>query len=288
MFAHVAAAMGHCVAIKSEDAGDVYVMDSELRAPDFRIVTSAGRELLVEVKNHRPPDPTCDYTFKTDYFDSLRRYAAVFQRDLYFAIYWSHWKLWSLVRHDRFDVAADVYQLSLGEAMKRSEMEILGDCMLGTVPPLELRLFSDPDSPRRVETDGTTEFRVGAVQLFAGGEAVEDPLEQRIAWFLMSHGDWPCAPGPAEVRENELISIGLEVTPDKRANPGQAFEVIGFMSQMLSRQYDEMTVGNEGVDLLIPTADPGDLGVMIPSAYKGEKLPLWRFCIGASVPEPDV
>jgi hypothetical protein len=288
MFTHVAAAMGYCVAIKTEDAGDVYSIDSDLRVPDFRIVTSAGQELLVEVKNHHPSSPTRDFTVKKDYFESLKRYAMVFNRELYFAIYWSQWKLWSLVRHDRFDTSADAYRISLGDAMMRSEMNIIGDCMLATVFPLELRLFSDPHSSRTIETGGAVEFKVGVARLFAGGKEVDNSLEERIAWFLMNYGDWLGTLGCAEICEDELISIGLVVAPEERANPSERFEMIGYMSQMLSRQFDEITVGSEGVDLLIPKSDPEDLGVMIPSDYTGEKLPLWRFYPRPSIQESDV
>lgn len=285
MFAYVAAALGNCAAIKEEDAGDVYAVDSGLRAPDFRVVTADRHEILVEVKNHRPSDPTADYVFTPTYFDSLRRYADVFQRDLYIAIYWSQWKLWSLVRSDHFDSAGDFYRLELGEAMKRSEMKLLGDCMLGTVPPLTLRLLSDPAKPRAVGPDGKAEFTIGNVELLAAGQVINDRLEKEIAWFLMNHGDWPGSPTPVEVVGGQLVSLGFEVEPEQRAEPDQGFEVIGFMSQMVSRQYNEMTAAHGRVDLLIPKRDPGDLGVIIPPGFKGETLRLWRLYLTPSLPQ---
>jgi hypothetical protein len=283
MFAFMAAALGNCLAIKEEDAGDLYAADSELRAPDFRIVTADGHEILVEVKNHRPSDPTADFVFDSAYFESLRRYGEVFQRALFIAIYWSQWKLWSLVRHDRFDAAGDSYRLSLGEAMKRSEMKLLGDCMLGTVPPLTLRLFWDPRKPRHVGLDGKAEFTIGSVELWAGGEVIDDPLERRIAWFLLQYGKWPVADSPVEIAEGELISIGFEARPEERANPDQSFEMVGTMSQMVSRQYNEITAGSGRVDLLVPNNDPGQLGVLIPNDFKeknsisGASISLRRF-----------
>ncbi len=287
MFAHIAATMGHCVAIKTEDAGDVYLMDSGLRIPDFRILTSAGQELFVEVKNHHPANPTDDFKMNKDYFESLKRYAVVFNRGLYFAIYWSQWKLWSLVRQDRFDTSTHAYRLSIENAMMRNEMNIIGDCLLATVSPLELRLFSDPNSTRIVKADGTVKFKIAAARLFAGGKEVDNSLEKRIAWFFMNYGNWIGTPGYTEVCEGEIISVGLTVAPEERANPNERFETVGQMSQMLSRQFNEITVGSEGVDLLIPKSEPEDLGVMIPSDYKGEKLPLWRFYQQLSIREEE-
>jgi len=287
MFAYVAAALGSCTAIKEEDAGDFYALDADLRAPDFRIVTTDQSEFLVEVKNHRPSGPFADYLLKAEYLDKLRRYAAVFQRELYVAIYWSQWKLWSLVLADRFDLAGDTYNLSLGEAVKKSEMNLLGDCMLGAVPPLTLRLLSDPAKPRRIGADGKAKFTIGNVELLAAGQVIEDPVEKEIAWFLLNHGDWPGTPARAEVIGGELIYIGYEVQPEHRTEPDQGFEMIGFMSQMLSLQYNDMTAASGRVDLLIPKRDPDSLGVIIPSDFKGQKLRLWRFYLTPSIPEPD-
>jgi hypothetical protein len=103
----------------------------------------------------------------------------------------------------------------------------------------------------------------------------------------MNFGEWPGALG-SDICEEQLISIGLEAAPENRVNPSERFEIIGHMSQMLSRQYNELTVGSEGVDLLIPKSNPEDLGVLIPSDYKGERLPLWRFYCHPSIPESGV
>ena len=282
MFAYIVAAMGRCSVVKSEDAGDTYTHSEDLRVPDYRLVTSAGLQLLVEVKNHRPASPVTNYLVKTDYMNGLRVYAELFGVDLYFAIYWSHMKLWSLVRSDRFDLVDGSYVLSLGEAMKRSDMSLLGDCMLGTKPPLVFRLLSDPECDRRAEPSGETGFTVGAVELVAGGEVVDDALEKRIAWFLLRYGEWGVSDLPAEVVDGELISMSFEVAPGGRSNPDEDFEFIGFMSQMLSRQYDAMTADDNGVNLLTPDCQPEELGVVIPADFDGKRLHLWRFDVLSS------
>lgn len=287
MFAFVAGALGNCRVIKAEDAGDIYALDVDVRAPDFRMVTGDGHEILVEVKNHRPSDSKGDYVFKRTYLDGLRRYAALLQRELYIAIFWSQWSLWSLVRPDRFEATGDRYKLSLGDAMKWSEMTLLGDYMLGTVPPLTLRFLSDPAKPRHVGQDGRAEFTIGQVEMAAAGEVIEDPLEVAIAWFLLNYGAWPGEPTLPEIVAGDLISVGFEVRPEQLADPAQGFEVIGFMSEMLSRQYNAITAGSGRVDLLIPKRDPDELGVLIPLDFKGQKLHLWRFYVTRAISEPE-
>lgn len=70
--------------------------------------------------------------------------------------------------------------ITLLQALTRNQMSLLGDCLIGTMPSLSVRLIAH----RPAEDDQTTPepgqylFRIHAVELFCG--------EQRIAWFLMS------------------------------------------------------------------------------------------------------
>jgi hypothetical protein len=282
MFAHVIAALGGCSMVKSEDAGEIYADDTALRIPDYRVVISADEQLLVEVKNHRSAS-LADYPVKSAYMDSLRAYADAVGLPLYFAIYWSDFHMWALVRHDRFDLVDGGYSLSFGESMKRSEMALLGDRLLGTTPPLEFRLLSDPTRDRHVEPSGEISFTVGAVELRAGGQVIDDPLEKRIAWFLLRYSGWDVVDAPIEVVAGDLISATFEVGPKERPSPEdeseEDFEFLGFMSQMLSRQYGAMTADESGVNLLTPVGQPSELGVLIPSEYGGDRLRLWRFLV---------
>ena len=280
MFAYVAAALGGCSMVKSEDAGEIYADDDALRIPDYRVVISADKQLLVEVKNHRSAS-LADYRVKSAYMDSLRAYADAVGLPLHFAIYWSDFHMWALVPSDGFDLADGDYSLSFGESMKRSEMVRLGDCMLGTKPPLEFRLLSDPACDRHVQPSGEVRFTIGAVELRAGGQVIEDPLEKRIAWFLLRCSSWDVVDFPTEVVGGDIISATFQVGPAEHSSAeddaGEDFEFLGFMSQMLSRQYSAMTSDESGVNLLTPTGQPNDLSVLIPQDYVGERLPLWRF-----------
>jgi hypothetical protein len=283
MFAYVAAALGHCTVIKEEDAGEIYAADTSMRPPDFRIVSTEPREFLVEVKNYRPPDPMEPYSMTAAYLDSLRNYALTLKRDLYIAIYWSKATLWSLVSAERFNRDRNHYVLSLPDAMKRNEFALLGDCMLGTLPSLALKLFSNPLKPRRLGPDGKAEFTIARVELYCGDQILTYQKEREIAWFLLNHGDWPQEATPPEIVNGELISLGFRAVPEDRSNPDEDFEIVGFLSQMISRQYNEITAPSGRVDLLSPQQDPETLGVLIPPDFRGEKLRLWRFSLAPNV-----
>jgi len=102
---------------------------------------------------------------------------------------WSKIKMWTLIRADRFDISGDHYALSMGEAMKRNDMALLGDCMVGTVPSLTLKLYSDPVKHRSIDPDGHVEFAV-----------------QR-----MNYGDWPSKQPEGEIVEDSLSAVGWRV-----------------------------------------------------------------------------
>jgi hypothetical protein len=279
MFAYVAAAMGACSTITEEDAGLFLADTAELRRPDFHIVTSGGVRFLVEVKSYSPDDPLAPYEMKASYFERLQRYAERMGRDLKIAIYWRHIEgLWTLVGAEQFDHRGDKRVLPFEAAFKRNEMsELLGDCIIGTVPPLGLKVYTDPEQPRSVAADGTATFTIKRVTLCAAGQEIDHPLERRIAWFLMTQGKWSDEQAPAQIENGELISFEMQIAPDDNPNPEEEFVSVGWLSQMVSRQYRDLTASDGKVSLLSPTQEPGALGVLIPLDYKGQVLRLWRF-----------
>lgn len=279
MFAYVAAALGKCVVIKEEGAGELYTSNPAMRAPDFRIVTVNGQEFLVEVKNHRPRRASSPYSASRTYLDSLQAYAAAFKRPLYLAIYWSQLKGWALVPAESLQAEGHRYVLPMAAALKRNEMALLGDLMIGTIPSLTLKLYSDSAKSRRIGSDGLAQFTVQRAELFCGADLILDSKEREIAWFLMNYGNWPSTPIPADVAKGELIAMGVTAAPTERANPDEHFEIIGLLSEMVSRQYNDMTASSGRVDLLPPKRDPDKLGVLIPSGFLGNKLRLWVFVL---------
>ncbi len=278
MFAYVAAALGNCRIIKEEDAGEIYV-DEDLRVPDFRVATLDGEEFLVEVKNCHESNPRRDYRFTRRYLDSLRSYAQIMKKKLFIALYWSRPRLWTLVPSEDLELRERGYALTMLQAMMRNRMNILGDAMIGTTPSLSLKLFTDPARPRAIGPDGHASFTIGRAELLCGDDVIDDDAEKDIAWFLINYGDWPGSQLPAEIEADQLISTGFRVAPEELANPGQQFEMVGVLSQMISRQYNESTSPEGSIRTLSPGRGPERFGVVIPQGYRGKKLPLWRFIV---------
>lgn len=282
MFAYVAAALGVCRLIKEEDAGEFYSSDAEIRPPDFRIITIDGQQFFVEVKNCHSIDAEKGYRFTPAYLDSLKGYAEVFRNELYIAIYWSQLKLWTLLSPADFHLQNNEYVITLPEVMRRNNMRILGDCSIGTIPSLTLKLLSDPAKPRIINSSGHAEFSISEAELFCGDQLVDDPLEKQLVWFFMNYGNWPGRQLAAEVRNGELISLGFRVEPEERFNPGQQFEFVGVLSQMVSRQFNDITAPDGSVKLISPERQPDTFGVLIPPDYRRKALPLWRFLLSPS------
>lgn len=189
MFSHVAGALGYCEVIKQEDAGDLYCARSDIAVPDFRVLTLEGDEFLVEVKNRHKAHINDRYRMKREYLAKLCNYAEVFDHKLEFAIYWSRPGLWSMVSPKALESDGQYYSISMAQSMKRNEMKVLGDSMVGVVPPATLTVIANPSQPRKVGMDGRAAFTIGDVKLTCGGREVRDPIERKLAWFLFLHGD---------------------------------------------------------------------------------------------------
>ena len=276
MFAHVAAALGECQIINEEDSGIFFSIDRKLVRPDFRLLLRSGYQYLVEVKNFRPKDPFKPYRIKKAYLSSLRSYAEALGVPLKIAIYWSAWNMWSLVDVNHFNERPSDFEISMPDAMKRSEMVLLGDCMVATVPPLSLRFYADPQKPRSVDEYGEVAFTIGRAVVCAGDEELTDPLESSLAWFFMLYGKWEEVDQSTKVTENLLEYTEMKVS-SIQTDPKQGFAIFGFLSEMISRQYNQLTAGNGEIRHLIPQQGPDQLGVLIPHNHKGKVLKLWRF-----------
>jgi hypothetical protein len=111
---------------------------------------------------------------------------------------------------------------------------------------------------------------------------IEEDVENNIAWFLMNYGKWPGEQIPAEIVDGALIATGFRIAPEERSNPDQDFEIIGSLSEMVSRQFNDITAPDGAIKLLSPQREPDTLGVVIPHDYHGKTLPLWRLIIKPS------
>jgi hypothetical protein len=274
MFAYVAAALGGCTIITEEDTGLSF--PTGIKRPDYRIVTNKGTEFLVEVKNFHPKNPNAPFSVTREYLARLQSYSKLMNKDLKFAIFLSRWNIWTLVSDKCFEAIGDKCTISLSEVMESNEMGILGEVTIGTVPPLALKIFTDPDKPRRIHPDAAFPFTVKRAVLYAGGKEIQDTLEQRLALIFMLYSRWNIIETPPEIVDGELISFEFQCAPEN-ITPNQGFEMIGALSQIVTNRYKELTSPDGKISLFSPKEDPSDLAVLIPSDYKGKILQLWRF-----------
>ena len=276
MFAYVAAALGKCKLINQEDSGITYSPNStKLRRPDFRVITESGEEFLVEVKNYHQKTAYAPLKLTKEYSDSLTRYADLTNTRLLLAVFWSKWKVWTLVDFAQIPAGTPI---CLKDALPLNEMAILGDCIVSTEPKLSFKITTDSDKPREVDSTGVASFTIESADLYVNDVKIIDPLEKKIAWFLMRYSKWSNLDQPAIVRNGRLEQIDIVLTPSEmEIEEGQSFASHGFLSQMISHQYMNLTSEDAALKSLSPQQDPGKLGVLIPARYKGEILKLWRF-----------
>lgn len=280
MFAYVVAAMGACDLISEEDAGTLFDDTGDLKRPDFRIITRDREHMLVEVKNFHQNSPRKPYRITGKYLASLKRYAQLNNVPLRIAIYWSRWNMWSLLDAARLDESKKNIDISMSDAFLHNEMYLLGDCMIGTLPPLSLRLYADTTKPRSVNSQGQTGFTVSKACLCCDGNDIDDPTERRIAWFLIRNGNWHEIEQVAEIKNRLVDYVEMRVSPQDPPDgesSEQRFRSVGFMSQMITSQYLRPTSNGNNIATLAPKKQPDHFGLLIPKDYEGLALKLWRF-----------
>lgn len=276
MFEQVITSLERTSVVKSEDSGEIYSKNLGIRAPDFRLVLDNGQELFVEVKNFYSADPLKPFDLPKNILEELREYAKLFKKELKVAIYWASWNIWTLIPEALFKLDGDRCVIALTDAMMYNEMFLLGDQMIGTVPPLIFKIITDSQASRTIMEDESVKFTIGGVELYSGKKVIQDKLEQKIAFALMLYGDWLSDDPIAEINNNNLISISFVAQPPE-STPNQGFEMIGRLSGMISRQFINLSAPQGNIESLSAKTDSSFLGILIPQDYKGRQLPIWRF-----------
>lgn len=122
MFEFVIRTLGKATFLKQEDSGAVYYTGEDIALPDYRIIVE-NKTFFIEVKNCNKDH----FRLKKEYIEKLSRYAKMFNMELKFAIYFSHKKIWILLSISSF-CDDDIYlSINYMQAIKLSEMSILGD-----------------------------------------------------------------------------------------------------------------------------------------------------------------
>ena len=280
MFSYIAASLGKCSLIKKEDSGDVFTSEQNLKVPDYRIVLNndTHEQILVEVKSYFQKKPFAKYSINTNYLDSLINYSRLVKTSLYIAIYWTKWNVWTLVLPEDLILTTQKATISFSEALKRNRMGELGDIVIGTTPPLAIRIIPDKDKPRRVNEHDIAEFVIGRIDLYCNGTLITDETEQQIAFLLIQFGDWIENSNLifSDESKHDIEYIEFLYYPEQH-NEQQGFDIINSVSTIISRQYSQLTACNGQIKQLTPNIEPSKLGFVVPEDYRGKALPLWRF-----------
>lgn len=277
LFAYVAGALGKVTLLKQEDSGDLYFAGEEVLAPDYRLTFDDRKQILIEVKNCHLTNPKRKFSIKKDYYDKLKLYSELNGMELRFAVFFSGWNLWTLLSIQSFEASEKSYSIDMVRALAHSEMERLGDCMIGTTPDLQLHLLANPDEASSISSAGSTSFVTRDVKLFCAGNEIIDEEEKKIAFYLIQFGTWHEKEATPIISDEKLLGIKFVFSPESQEEPN--FAIIGNLSTMITNGFTRQTVKNGDVIALKLGVDPSSFGILIPPDYKGKNLPLWRFTI---------
>ncbi|MDX3354821.1 hypothetical protein PV703_16215 [Streptomyces sp. ME01-24h] len=300
-FEAVVVALGHVRLIKAEDSGLFYFDDAggELQPPDFRIILSDGSQLLVEVKNVAPTSLEAKVRAKD--MAAAQAYAQTTGGRLLYALFWSGMGMWTLVDPAVFNHAGSQQRLSFFDAIKVDKMHLLGDGMLASEPPLTFSVIMDRDKERVVERLGNGEetraFTIGAVKMLSAGRVITDPDEQKLAWFLILHGDWPQTQEPRFDDQGRLVRLDFvsapKMPPDEdaaRQIAEQGFAFFGTLSKLYTLRFLEATTTKEGdIRALREEPEPALLAQLVPDDYwerQEHVLRIWRFRLHPATAAP--
>jgi Holliday junction resolvase len=234
MFEGVLVALGDAVLVKVEDAGDCYFRDDlEVGVPDFRVVTSGGAHLLIEVKNHDRDDPRVPFSIRGIDLERLTNYASLTSARPLLATYWTSMNLWTLTDLSVLERKGAKAVLSFSDAAMSNEMAVLGDRMIGTTPPLEMRLPISASS--EIDHAGLAQVTLGGMTLAAGGRQVTDPRELRLGYWLLLNANWGQIVEPT-VKDNRIEAITIRAEPAEWPK-AQGFAMVGWLSELFSTSY---------------------------------------------------
>lgn len=274
LFAYVAGALGEVALLKQEDAGDIYFYGDDKLAPDYRVTFHDHKQILIEVKNCHSKNQFC---IKKNYYLKLKRYADLNKLDLKFAVYFSSPRLWVLLSIDNFDEYEDVYKIHFAKALACSEMSILGDCMIGTAPDLELHFLSNTGEEINISDLEQQPLNTLEIKIYCAGNEITDPLEKKIAFHFIQFGNWLEKDVVQIIEKSKTVGVKFLYSPEYQEEPN--FAMIGTLSTMITKGFFDHTTKNGEIVALKPKDDPRIFQVFIPMDYKSQNLPLWRFFI---------
>ena len=285
MFEAMLISLGDYLLFKPEDSGRVHPEES-FKVPDFRVVLKDGTQWLIEVKNvhieNTDPSRQERLVMKREYHEKLENYASATGAQLKLAVYWSKWRLWTLVSPDRLVDRDENLMLDMQTALERNELVRLGDRMIGTRPPIRIRCIADPTKPSGIASDGTAQFTIGDVQVCCDESVIVDANERDFAFTIIAYGQWQES-GPHPLMEGRTLK-GVEFRWEPISPANQGFEIVGMLSQLFANYYNDQTAQDGDVTQIHALPQPEWSETLID--YDGKALPLWRFSLEPKSSEP--
>ena len=107
-----------------------------------------------------------------------------------------------------------------------------------------------------------------------GRRVITDPDEQKLAWFLMLHGDWPQTEDPQFDEQGRLLKIDYVSAPEApdedavRQIAEQGFAFFGTLSKLYTLRFLDGTTTDEGdIRALREEPEPALLAQLVPDDY---------------------
>jgi hypothetical protein len=278
MFEAVAVSLGKIRLILLEDASDGWFSGDELKVPDFRIITTDNKQMLVEVKNNHG-GLMGELSFKTSYVAGLRGYGKLTRVPVKVAVFWSKIGLWTLNRLEDMQRDGERFVLTQKRAMFANEMSLLGDYMVGTRYPLLAEFIADETKERSYNKEtGLVGITIGSIRFSCASVEITDEREKSLAFMFMLYGGWN-EDRRVDFDENgQPKAILYDFTPEEE-DPGQEFAIIGSVAEMSSKMFRLQTQQDTEVTQVSADLAPAFWDSLMPPDAHGQTLPLWRFVI---------
>ncbi|MEB7588359.1 hypothetical protein NGC36_24155 [Serratia rubidaea] len=283
LFSHVAGAMGETILITNEDRGEIISKNENIAAPDYRITLKNGDQILVEVKNHNSKKINDEYPLDIAYVNKLEDYAKINNTPLYFAIYLRVLRKWTLLNKNDFLESGNKLKISIINAMKRNRMAIIGDKIIAT-RPIIVEIIQDPNKKKPI-INNKSEFTIGDIKFYCDKREITDDREKNIAFYLIRFGCWDCNRPEVNIESGRFIkSIKYEFKPESMGDlESSELEIIGWLSEMVTKCFNEETVYKNNIIALDSKFDPHVFSLNLQDDHKCDALPLGIFYL-----EPDI
>jgi hypothetical protein len=276
MFEALVVALGELRLLKSEDAGECfYKADGDIAVPDYRFLSSDGEQVLIEIKNHYRENATEAFHVTARYLGALERYSTIVGCRLLLGVYWAsvnHWTLTDSARLARTDAEATLDYVT---AYRYNEANIIGDRLIATTTPIQMRIPADPTKPRTIDGSGHANFTTGLPTFRVGTRDLTTPGDQDLAMRMLLWSPWEESE-EVEVDDEGLVALTITAAPHHEV-PGQGFEILGWISQYFAANYWLLTADQGEVRQLALDHDPQAMNALLPPLDRAVDFPLWQF-----------